>query len=71
MLPPSPAWIPELNWWSWIQFRTGAAFNSREVRVTREPGETLPLSGLVSVSFASKRTGWLVGTTGRIIRIDF
>ena len=34
--------------------------------------EALPVTpGFVSVSFASKRTGWLVGTSGRILRIDF
>ena len=45
----------------------GTAWSSDE----GDTWEALPLSGLVSVSFASKRTGWLVGTTGRIIRIDF
>ena len=34
--------------------------------------ESLPgLTGLVSVSFAGQRTGWLVGTSGQILRIDF
>jgi photosystem II stability/assembly factor-like uncharacterized protein len=34
--------------------------------------ESLPgLTGYVSVSFANERTGWLVGTLGRILRIDF
>ena len=34
--------------------------------------EALPVTpGFVSVSFASERTGWLVGTSGRILRIDF
>jgi len=29
------------------------------------------LTGLVSVGFGSPHTGWLVGTTGQIVRIDF
>jgi len=29
------------------------------------------LTGLVSVGFGSPRTGWLVGTAGQIVRIDF
>ena len=33
--------------------------------------QALPISGFVSVSFGSERTGWLVGFSGRITRIDF
>jgi photosystem II stability/assembly factor-like uncharacterized protein len=35
--------------------------------------ESLPaeVTGYVSVAFANHRTGWLVGTAGRILRVDF
>src|SRR5262249_17710462 len=37
-----------------------------------DPCQALPgLTGLVSVGFANRHTGWLTGTGGQIVRIDF
>jgi hypothetical protein len=37
-----------------------------------ETWQALPgFTGLVSVGFANPHTGWLVGTLGQIVRIDF
>lgn len=47
---------------------TGTAWSADEGRTwTAIPG----LAGLWAVDFGSERTGWLVGTNGQIVRIDF
>ena len=47
---------------------TGSAWSGDEGRSWKSLSG---LSGLWAVDFANEQTGWLVGTKGQIVRIDF